>query len=254
MSEGSSRPGPPHGAVAAVCVAGGEGARLGSGQPKALVPLAGVALVARAAAGLRAAASIGRLIVVAPEGHEDAVAAACADHGAPADAVVTGGATRTASVAAGVAACGPDVATVAIHDAARALVSAELVDRVVAGLVPPWDAVAPGLPVTDTVKLVDPDFDADGGVAVQRTVDRRTLWTVQTPQVMSRRLAEQVLARLGPHGVTDDLSLVERAGGRVRLLPGEPGNVKITGPHDLRAAEQRLAGPAPTRHPAGPPR
>lgn len=245
-----------HGTVTAVCVAGGRGERLagGDGRPKALVGLGGVPLVARAARALREAACVAELVIVAPAGHEGEVAAACAAHGAPADAVVVGGVTRTESVAAGIAACGPRTVTVAIHDAARALLPPALVDRVVAALVEPWDAVAPGLPVSDTVKLVDPLPDADGGVAVQSTLDRRTLWSVQTPQVMGRGTAGQIVARSDVGEATDDLSLVERAGGRVRLVPGEAVNFKITGPGDLRAAEAHLAGQPPSPPGAAEPR
>jgi 2-C-methyl-D-erythritol 4-phosphate cytidylyltransferase len=152
--------------------------------------------------------------------------------------VCAGGATRTESVAAGVRAChtfdlrGSDL--VGVHDAARPLVSEGLVERVFAALANGWDAAAPGMPVVDTLKLV-----GTHGV-VRRTIDREAVWSVQTPQAF--RWAVLARAYAGRTGsATDDLALVERAGGRVRLVQGDPFNLKITYPHDLVLAEALLA-------------
>jgi 2-C-methyl-D-erythritol 4-phosphate cytidylyltransferase len=107
------------------------------------------------------------------------------------------------------------------------------IDRIVGALTEPWDAVAPGLPVVDTLKLVEPTRHA-----VLRTVDRTGLWAVQTPQVFRRSALERVHARVATSAdaATDDLALVERAGGRVRLVEGERRNLKVTYPEDLRLA------------------
>ena len=211
-------------------MAAGTGERLGAGRPKAFVQLAGKPLVAHAIAAFRAAQTVDRIIVVLPAGSDAGV-----DWG---DDVVltTGGATRQESVAAGLDVCGEDVRVVAIHDAARPLVTAPLIDRTIAALQPPWDAVAPGVPVADTLKVVD------SRMAVLRTVDRSGVWAVQTPQVSTRAVLERVHARVASpaDAATDDLSLIERAGGRVRLIEGEPSNFKVTHAEDLAFAAQLL--------------
>jgi 2-C-methyl-D-erythritol 4-phosphate cytidylyltransferase len=198
--------------------------------PKALVALAGVPMLVHAARAFAAATSIDCVVVVLPPGAQ--VPRELGD-----DVVVTtGGETRQASVASGLDACPPSTRVVAIHDAARPLVTAALIDRTVTALQPPWDAVAPGLAVVDTLKVVD------SRQAVLRTADRSGLWAVQTPQVASRATLERVHARIASDAdaATDDLSLVERAGGRVRLVEGERRNFKITHPEDLALAELLL--------------
>jgi 2-C-methyl-D-erythritol 4-phosphate cytidylyltransferase len=123
-----------------------------------------------------------------------------------------------------------------VHDAARPLVSPALVDRTIAALVDPWAAVAPGLPVVDTLKVVDAARER-----VVSTADRRNLWAVQTPQVFAHATLTRVHARIVAGEVTDDLVLVEAAGGRVRVIPGERRNFKVTYPEDLAMAEALLA-------------
>lgn len=218
--------------TAAVIVAAGMGERLGAGRPKALVQLAGRPMVSYVIEAFRAATSIDALVVVVPRGWEAEARSAVGED----VVIVVGGATRQESVSAGLAGCDPAVRVVAIHDAARPLVTPALIDRTVAALVPPWDAVAPGVAVVDTLKAVD------SRLAVLRTVDREGVWAVQTPQVSSRATLERVHARLASaaDAATDDLSLVERAGGRVRLIEGDRSNFKITSPDDLAFADQLL--------------
>lgn len=221
--------------TAAIIVAAGAGERLGAGLPKALVHLGGQPMIARAASAFVASASVEQIVVVAPPKFTDALH----EH-VPAEVqVVPGGATRQLSVTAGLDTLGPDVRVVAVHDAARPLVTPELIDRTVAALRPPWDAVAPALAVVDTLKAVD-----NRGV-VLRTIDRTGVWAVQTPQVSSRAALERVHARVASDigAATDDLSLVERAGGRVLLIEGDPANFKITHPVDLVLATRLVTSP-----------
>lgn len=231
------------GGATALIVAAGAGERLASGVPKALVDLEGEPLVVHAARSLAAAERIDGVVVVLPSDATDAVLDQVGERLRDAgvvDAVLTrGAATRQGSVSAGLAALDPSAEVVAVHDAARALVTPQLVDRVVAALEPPWDAVAPGVPVADTVKLVD-----GARHAVLRTVDRQGLWAVQTPQVARRITLERVHARIAGEAdaATDDLSLVERAGGRVRLVAGERRNFKVTVPEDLVLAAALVRG------------
>jgi 2-C-methyl-D-erythritol 4-phosphate cytidylyltransferase len=148
--------------------------------------------------------------------------------------VVEGGAERSHSVRNALRASGGD--PVLVHDAARPLVDVDLVERCIAAL-SGADAAIAAARVTDTTKEA-----GDDGV-VTRTLNRSRLWAVQTPQVFRREALEAVLAQ--PDDVlaaaTDDASLVEAAGGRVRVVEAPPANLKVTTPVDLRLAELLLA-------------
>lgn len=173
---------------------------------------------------LRAVPAIERIVVALPPGHE-----------APAGVVgVEGGAERSHSVRNALAAAG-DGDPVLVHDAARPLLTAELAERCLAALAGA-DAAIAAAPVVDTTKEAGPD-----GI-VTRTHDRSRLWSVQTPQVFRRAALEAALAQ--PEDVlaraTDDASLVEAAGGRVRVVEAPRENLKVTTPVDLRVAELLL--------------
>jgi 2-C-methyl-D-erythritol 4-phosphate cytidylyltransferase len=143
--------------------------------------------------------------------------------------VVEGGTTRSRSVRAGLAAVPDEATIVCVHDAARPFASPDLYHSVVAAVVAGADGAVPGVPVTDTIKVVDPD-----GV-VESTPPRARLVAVQTPQAF--RAAVLRRAHLSGDDGTDDAALVEAAGGRVVVVAGEPDNRKITHPDDLRWAQ-----------------
>jgi 2-C-methyl-D-erythritol 4-phosphate cytidylyltransferase len=171
--------------------------------------------------------SAGVVLVVpaAPGGHDP--------HGA--DAVVTGGATRAESVRCGLAAVPPEADVIVVHDAARPLASAALFHAVIAAVDGGGaDGAVPGIPPSDTIKAVD-----ESG-RVTSTLDRTTLVAVQTPQAFRGAVLRRAHER-SPSSATDDAMLVEALGGAVQVVPGEPGNLKITGPGDLEAAERLLA-------------
>jgi 2-C-methyl-D-erythritol 4-phosphate cytidylyltransferase len=143
---------------------------------------------------------------------------------------VPGGAERSHSVRAALHAAGPaDV--VLGHDAARPLVTPALIEACLAALEDGWDAAIAAAPITDTVKEADGD-------RVTRTLDRSRLWAIQTPQVFRREVLERVMALDDDTlaAATDDASLVEQAGGSVRLVPSPRENLKVTTPEDLRLA------------------
>lgn len=228
--------------AAAVVVAAGEGARLGDAHattPKALVELAGRTLLELALEGLRAVGRFDRFVVVHAPRHEQAFRAVVGDRAS----LVPGGATRSDSVRAGVGALGdvlPDL--VAIHDAARALVPPAVVERTLSAVEGDVVAAAPGLPVADTLK----DAAEDG--EVRGTVDRTGLWAVHTPQVIRGEVLSAVLAWAPQRRATDDLGLVEDAlaagivDGRVRLVRGDPRDLKVTYPEDLALAAAVVEG------------
>lgn len=145
--------------------------------------------------------------------------------GQPVDHIVAGGASRSASVRAGLGAVPADVGVVLVHDGARPGADAGLYRRVAAALVDGVDAVVPGLSVVDTLKRVD----ADGRVVT--TVDRSGLVAVQTPQAFRRAALEAAHAEEGE--ATDDAALIELAGGTVVSVNGDAMNVKVTEPGDL---------------------
>lgn len=147
------------------------------------------------------------------------------------DAVVPGGATRSESVRAGLAAVPGEADVVLVHDAARPLATVGLFESVVAAVTAGADAAIPGVPVANTVKRVK-------GKKVVGTVDRSDLVEVQTPQGF--RAAALRAAHAGEPDATDDAALVEAAGGSVVIVPGEPSNLKLTHPHDLAVARVLL--------------
>jgi 2-C-methyl-D-erythritol 4-phosphate cytidylyltransferase len=214
--------------IAAILVAAGAGQRLGAEVPKAFCTVRGRTLLSYAHARFAAHPVVGPVIVVAPSDRiEDAKALT-------GPAVVAGGATRQASVAAGLAVVPPDVDAVLVHDVARAFVPADVIDRVVAALRDGADAVIPTRPVTDTIKRVD----ADGRVI--ETVARSSLVAVQTPQGFRRDVLVAAHAA-GAGDVTDDAGLVEALGGTVVAVDGADEAFKITRPWDLLLAEALTA-------------
>ncbi len=201
--------------------AGGSGERLGADRPKALVQLAGRPMLEWSVEVLGAVCD--RVVVALPPGHER-----------PPDRV-TGGPSRSESVRNALAAA-PEAELVVVHDAARPLVTEELVRRCIAALDGADGAIA-AAPVTDTIK----EAASDGRVT--RTLDRAALWSIQTPQVFRAQVLRDVLSA-GTEvlaGATDDASLVEAAGGTVRVVESGAENLKVTTALDLRMAEAILA-------------
>lgn len=217
----------------AVLVAAGSGERFGGKRPKAFANLAGRPLVAESIERLDASPWVESIVVVAPPDWEEPTILLAEELGAGSlRAVVTGGATRTDSVRAGLAEVPAEAAVVVVHDAARPLLPDEVVERVVAALGEGWDAVVPALPLADTVKRAE-------GEAVTGTVDRTALHGAQTPQAFVADVLRRALARGGD--ATDCAGLVEAAGGRVRLVDGDRRLLKVTTPADLAHVETLLA-------------
>ncbi|MBF4619128.1 2-C-methyl-D-erythritol 2,4-cyclodiphosphate synthase [Clavibacter sp. VKM Ac-2873] len=220
-----------------VVVAAGSGTRLGAGIPKALVEVGGVTLLARSLGAILALAEEAHVVVVAPGTHlaeTTAVADAVAGVARGSVAVVVGGATRQGSVRAGLVALAVSVDTVLVHDAARALTPTALFAAVARAVRAEGAGVVPGLPVTDTVKRVDPEGECLG------TVDRSDLVGVQTPQGFPRAALDAAYARAAAEH-TDDAALFQASGARVRVIPGDALAFKVTTAWDLRRAEELVA-------------
>ncbi len=231
--------------VAAVIVAAGRGSRLGEVgalRPKALVEVDGRSLLELCLTALRAVPAVSEFVVVHPPDRADAFRGVVGERAR----LVPGGATRAASVRAGVGAVGSSADLVAIHDAARPLVPPAVVARVIEAVAGKVIAAAPGLPVADTLKRVQPHGDVLG------TVGRGGLWAVHTPQVIRRDVLEATLEWADGRDTTDDLALVEAARtagaviGRVVVVRGDPRDLKITFPEDLALAAAIERGSRPT--------
>jgi 2-C-methyl-D-erythritol 4-phosphate cytidylyltransferase len=220
----------------ALVAAAGAGERLGGGGPKALAEIAGRPLVAWCLTALARSRSVDALVIAAPAGFEDALGEVVSDAAPELPAtVVRGGASRSRSVANALDAAA-SAALVLVHDAARPLVTAELVDRCVERL-QGWhcDGVVAAARATDTVK------ETDAGGRVIATLERASLWAVQTPQVFGADVLRSAFASADLERAYDDAQLVEAAGGDVRVVEAPRENIKVTTAFELRVAELLLS-------------
>jgi 2-C-methyl-D-erythritol 4-phosphate cytidylyltransferase len=216
--------------VWAVLVGAGRGERLGAGRPKAFVAFNGRPMLAESLSRLDTSEIVGNVVVVAPPGWEEP-AILCAEEESASNVVacVPGGDTRVDSVRAGVAEVPPDADIILIHDAARPLVTDEVIERVVEALRDDIDGAVPGLPISDTIK------QAPAGL-IERTVPRDGLFVVQTPQGFRAEIFRRALAEVD-QTATDCAGMVEAIGGRVRVTLGDPRLAKITTAADLAFIE-----------------
>jgi 2-C-methyl-D-erythritol 4-phosphate cytidylyltransferase len=234
--------------VWAVLAAAGRGERLGrvidsaAGQrpaapsnpdrPKAFAQLRGRPLLAESLERLESSEWIDSIVVVAPADWEEPVILLAEELGCgKVVAAVAGGESRAESVRIGVGEVADDAAVILVHDAARPLVPAEVIERLLAALNEGWDGAIPGLPLPDTVKRVH-----EG--AVVETLPRDQLAAVQTPQAFVASVLREAVA--GGAAATDCASLVEARGGRVRVVEGDPRLLKVTTPADLALVESWL--------------
>lgn len=223
-----------NGATWCVLVAAGAGERLGGERPKAFAALAGRPLLAESLERLDGSDWIDAIVVAAPAGWEEPTILLAEELVvSKVAAVVAGGATRAESVRAGLAEVPTDAIVVLVHDAARPLLDDAVLERLLTRLAEGVDGVVPGVAIRDTVKRVDRGL-------VTETVDRDTLVAVQTPQAfLADRLHAAYEGELA--GATDCAFLVERIGGRIAVVAGDPQLVKVTTPDDLEIVERLLA-------------
>jgi 2-C-methyl-D-erythritol 4-phosphate cytidylyltransferase/2-C-methyl-D-erythritol 2,4-cyclodiphosphate synthase len=215
----------------AVVVAAGAGLRAGPGEPKVWRTLGGKPIVRWSVEGLLSAGAREVIVVVARDrlGQIDEALV-----GLDGWKAVTGGRTRADSVQAGLAGItATRTQPVLIHDAARPFVSREHVGRLLAAL-DLADGAVPALPVADTLKR--------GDGLIDETVSREGLWRAQTPQAFRvGRLKAAYRRWPANEEPTDDAAVLERAGGHVAMVPGDPMLMKLTYPEDFRLAEQLAA-------------
>jgi len=207
---------------AAIIAGAGMGHRLGADIPKALIQIDGVTLIERAFAALSPV--VDEIVITAPAGYEDQFRTIVGDSAT----VITGGVLRSDSVNLALKSLSPSTKYVLVHDAARALATSDLAQRVLNGLISGESAVIPALSVVDTIKEVDRDG------YVRSTPDRSILRAVQTPQGFSVEVLKR--AHEASEDATDDAALVEALGVKVKTIPGEARAMKITNPEDIAIA------------------
>jgi 2-C-methyl-D-erythritol 4-phosphate cytidylyltransferase len=221
--------------VWAVLAAAGRGERFGGERPKAFERLGAYPLLAEPLRRLDESDWIDWIVVAAPPGWEEPCIVLAEELAiGKVAAVVTGGDTRAASVRAALAEIPDEAAVVVVHDAARPLVSDDVIGRVLAPLSEGYDGAVPGLPVPDTIKRV-----RDGDVV--ETIEREGLVAAQTPQAF---LADE-LRRAAEGEGTDCASLVEARGGRIKAVEGDLRLLKVTSREDLELVSRWLAVPEP---------
>jgi 2-C-methyl-D-erythritol 4-phosphate cytidylyltransferase len=215
--------------VWAVLAAAGSGERLGLDRPKAFAPLNDRPLVAEPLERLDASEWVEGIVIAAPpEWEEPCILVAEEIAAGKVAKAVTGGETRSESVRAALAEVPEDATVVLVHDAARPLITNEVIERVITALGDGWDGAVPVLPVADTIKRIDGDLVAE-------TIDRKGLVTAQTPQAFVASVLRDAFSTLQQTVTksTDCASIVESNGGRVRAVEGDPRLLKVTTPADL---------------------
>jgi len=229
-------------AVLALIVAAGRGSRAGEGKPKQFRPLGDSTVLTQTLAAFCKHAAITRILVVIHPDDRELYAASIASLGSACGKKllpsVAGGATRQASVRAGLEAFVgiDDDAVVLVHDAARPFVTSALLERAIAGA-QAWGAAIPGIQVTDTIKRVD-----ESGKVVE-TPPRPQLRAIQTPQAFALApllAAHRKAAAADRNDFTDDGALMEWAGHDVRVIEGETANIKLTHPEDFAMSSPEL--------------
>ena len=220
----------------AVLLAGGSGERIGGEVPKQFLDLAGRPMIAHALAAFERSPDVGAVVVVLPL--EPPPLTVNALWTPKVVSVTTGGATRQASLSEGLICLPDETDVVLVHDAARPLVQPALISRVLGGIDDEHDGAVPGIPVDDALKEVTSD-----GLVVGRRA-RAGLWRAQTPQGFRREALEDALARADAQGLVceDCAEMAVRAGYRVRIVAGDPANLKATRREDLALLEALLAG------------
>lgn len=216
----------------AVIVAAGTASRMG-GIDKVMAELGGEPMIVRTVRAFQNCDAVKEIVVVTRADLIAKITDLCAGF-SKVKAVVIGGADRPESVRNGLHMLSPKVRLVAVQDGARPLITTEVIDRTVRAA-HTYGAAAPGVPVKDTVKLVQ------GGV-VQATPDRSRLRAIQTPQVFELDLLTTALEKAQKDNapITDDCSAVERLGMSVRIVEGDERNIKVTTPMDLEIAGRLL--------------
>lgn len=239
--------------IIAVVPAAGLGTRFGQDKNKPFYPLLGKPLIIWSLKILQETEEITEILPVL----KDADLATCAELVDKYDItkvrrIVPGGKQRQDSVYNAIRETDEDTQAILIHDGARPLIERDLVSRAIAALLPfcnsdsGIDGVVPGVPVKDTIKEIDSQNpgikDTEKKIIVKKTLDRSIIWAIQTPQVFcfQKIMSSYKKAMADGYYATDDAALLERSGGKIRVIMGSYNNIKITTPEDIHIAEALL--------------
>ncbi len=240
-AKGAGRPKPAPMSVTVLVPAAGSGSRMGGRVKKQFLLLNGMPVLAHTLRRLDDMPEVREVIPVVPEAELEECLEMCVDGQGlkKVRRVVPGGRERQDSVRNGLLAMEPPGGWVMVHDGVRPFVTREMVSALILAL-DGCDGAVLAVPAKDTLKEVGPDR------LVRRTLDRRLLWHVQTPQAFPYRVIAEAFRKAYAEGFygTDEASLVERYGGSVRVVAGSYANIKITTPEDMILAEAILAGGA----------
>lgn len=221
----------------AIIVAAGKSTRMGGTVDKAFLSLGSKPVIAYSLMTFEACQEIDQIVIVVRKDQLIAAKGVAQMFGCrKVVAIVSGGATRQTSVANGLAACNPDTTIVCVHDGARPCVTDGLIQDTIKSARRTGTGIA-ATKVTDTVKQVD------RGHVISATIDRKKIWTVQTPQTFKFELLQKAMKEADEAGkrFTDEASAVEFLGERVHLVPSMFPNIKITEAEDIKVASLLLA-------------
>ena len=227
--------------VAAIIAAGGRGVRLGADRPKQFLEIDGRSILDRSISALAASERIHEIVVAVPQDHLDATTAAWAGGAGKPLTFVVGGARRQDSVSNAFAKTSAGAEIILIHDAARPFVTTDVIARAIDAATAHGAAI-PAMAVRDTVKQAGA-IGADGSRPITATIPRDAIFLAQTPQAFRRDVLARALAAGAGVDATDEAMLVERLGLPVHIVEGDPGNMKVTTPEDLKAARQPAPDP-----------
>ncbi|MBZ0167025.1 MAG: 2-C-methyl-D-erythritol 4-phosphate cytidylyltransferase [Candidatus Omnitrophica bacterium] len=220
----------------AIIPAAGSGTRMGSSIPKTLLPINGTPMIVHTLRAFENCASVDGVVLVVHPDHAPEYRRVVEEAGiTKVKEYITGGSRRSESVGNGLTYVDANCGIIVVHDGARPLIKPELIDKAVSMCVTDR-AVVIGVPVKQTIKKINTNEQV-----VERTLDREALWEIQTPQVFHKEILVEAYEQAKSLDVTDDASLVEQMGIKVKVMQGDYFNIKITTPEDIAIAEKLLA-------------
>lgn len=220
----------------AIIPAAGSGTRMGSSIPKTLLPINGTPMIVHTLRAFENCASVDGVVLVVHPDYAAEYRRVVEEAGiTKVKEYITGGSRRSESVGNGLTYVDPNCGIIVVHDGARPLIKPELIDKAVSMCVTDR-AVVIGVPVKQTIKKINTNEQV-----VERTLDREALWEIQTPQVFHKEILVEAYEQAKSLDVTDDASLVEQLGIKVKVMQGDYFNIKITTPEDIAIAEKLLA-------------
>jgi len=215
--------------VSAIVLAAGKGKRMNSTLSKPLLRISGKPLIVYSLEAFNRHSGIDEIILVISPKNRKAIEKEIKNKFKKIKGIVLGGRRRQDSVKNGLNKLSPESNLVLIHDCARPFIKAGFISKLIASA-KKFGAAIPGVPVKATIKSVKSGM-------IEKTLDRKNLWEIQTPQVFRKSLIQEAYSKFSKAGVTDDSSLVEKLAKAVKIVRGSYNNIKVTTQEDLLIAE-----------------